>query len=301
MIEIKLENNRGHILFSNENISVKGYFTSSDDMFYHGDEMLAFLNDIRSSDDFLSRIKNINGVFTILLKVGDRLFIATDTTRVFPIFYTIIENKLFVSDSVEYLISIKSDSTINELASKEFISSGYVLGSKTLIDGINQIISDEYIIFSNIKIIDRGFRFSYSAGIKDLYIKDYEVLFKETGDVFERSFKRLIKSIEGKQVVLPLSGGYDSRLIAVMLKKYGVDDVICFTYGKIGNFELSNSERTAKVLGFKWVFIEYNDSLIEGYLGSEEFKEYSKYSGKFSSMPFLQEYFSIQYLKDNDL
>ena len=43
--------------------------------------------------------------------------------------------------------------------------------------------------------------------------------------------KKLSKSCEGKQIAIPLSGGYDSRLIASGLHKIGFKNVICFSYG----------------------------------------------------------------------
>ncbi|MCK5907634.1 MAG: asparagine synthase, partial [Flavobacteriales bacterium] len=97
------------------------------------------------------------------------------------------------------------------------------------------------------------------------------------------------------------SGGYDSRLIAVMLKKHGIDNVICYTYGKENNFELNNSEKVANELGFDWIFVPYNEKIFDNYLEGEEFDEYKDYAGKFSSMPFLQEYFAIRYLRDEKI
>ena len=82
-----------------------------------------------------------------------------------------------------------------------------------------------------------------------------------------------------------------------MLKKHQYKNVICFTYGNKNSFEIENSKKVAKALGFKWFFIEYNSKLIEGYLNTNEFKEYAHFAGKLSSMPYLQEYFAVKYLQ----
>ena len=86
-----------------------------------------------------------------------------------------------------------------------------------------------------------------------------------------------------------------------MLKKYNYKNVICFTYGRADSFEIENSKKTAKILNFKWIFVEYSKKLIENYITSKTFKEYAHYTGKYSSMPFLQEYFAVKYLKENNL
>ena len=44
--------------------------------------------------------------------------------------------------------------------------------------------------------------------------------------------KRIGESCKDRQILIPLSGGYDSRLIASGLKKIGVNNVVCFSYGQ---------------------------------------------------------------------
>jgi asparagine synthase (glutamine-hydrolysing) len=66
--------------------------------------------------------------------------------------------------------------------------------------------------------------------------------------------------------VVPLSGGLDSRIIVAMLKRLGVEDVICFTYGKKGNREAEISRQVAEALGYRWYFVEYTkEKLYDGY------------------------------------
>jgi len=54
-------------------------------------------------------------------------------------------------------------------------------------------------------------------------------------------------------------------------------------------------------LGFKWICVEYTDELINGYMDDQYFKDYYKYASNLVSMFFLQEYFALRYLKDNQL
>ncbi len=115
------------------------------------------------------------------------------------------------------------------------------------------------------------------------------------------AFECLVNSLNGRQVAVPLSGGYDSRLIAIMLKKVGYTNVYTFTYGRKGNYELENSQKTAQMLDFPWVFIEYNADLINGFINDEVFNNYCHFAGKGSSMFYMQDYFAMKYLHDNKL
>lgn len=299
MDTIKLIDNKGFSWFSSENIFIKGYFFDEENNYYEKEKALLFFKNINFDHQFIKRIKSINGIFTVIIKNNEKLFIACDSTRIFPVFYSNYRNNLFISDQVSYLKEKLNLTKIDELASEEFLASGHTHGKKTLLKNAYQLQSSEYICFENKEIKKQGFHFTYNT--KTLNRTPYSKLREQAIIAIENSFKRLIKSLNNKQVLLPLSGGYDSRLIAVLLKKYNYSNVICYTYGKKNNREIENSKRTADALNFKWVFIEYKDDVIENYANSTIFKKYANYIGKFSTMLFMQEYFAVKYLKENRL
>ncbi|MBP8792979.1 MAG: 7-cyano-7-deazaguanine synthase [Lutibacter sp.] len=297
MTSILLNINKGFSWFSTETIFVKGSFFDENNNYFEKDKAISYFKKITDPSLFIEKIKTINGIFTVLIKIEDELFIASDATRIFPLFYTNFENNLFISDDIVLLKEKLNISTFDEQASNEFLTAGHTLGNKTLLKNVFQLQSSEYICFENERINIRGFFFSYATNT--LNNSSYSELKKQAIQAFENSFKRLITSLNNRQVVIPLSGGYDSRLIAVMLKKFNYTNVICFTYGKKNNFEIENSKKTAENLGFKWIFIEYTDEIVDNYIDTSLFKEFAHYTGKYSSMPYLQEYFAIKYLKDN--
>ncbi|WP_456378513.1 asparagine synthase-related protein [Lutibacter sp.] len=296
---ISLNINKGFSWFSNEVISVKGCFFDTENNYYEKENLISFFTNIKSEKQFISKIKNINGIFTILIKLNNQILIATDTTRKFPLFYTFKNECLFISDDVLYLKNKFNINTINSQSEIEFKAAGYTLGNKTLLNTVFQIQSNEYIIFEKNKIKTQGFFFLYTTNTA--YDSSYALLEEKTIKVINNAFQRFILSLNNRTVVIPLSGGFDSRLIVALLKKYNYKKVICFTYGKQDSFEIENSKKTAKILNYKWLFVEYSKKIIENYVTSKTFKEYTHYTGKHSSMPFLQEYFAVKYLKENNL
>ncbi len=300
MIKIKLLHNKGVKWYKNETVSVKGCFFDDKNNFYEKEKMPLFFDGINKIEDFIETVSKINGIFTVILNKENQIMLASDTSRIFPLFYSVTKNDFYLSDNPVFLKETLNFHEINNDAVPEFFSYGYILGNKTLLKNIYQTQSDEYLIFEKkTKKIQSGFFFSYATDTVNNSL--YDELKKQAINVFENAFKRLIISLKSRQVVLPLSGGYDSRLIAVMLKKHNYKNVICFTFGKKGNFEVENSKNTAKILGFKWIFIEYSTELINNYLETETFKKYVHYAGKYSSMPFLQEYFAVKYLKEKNI
>ena len=112
--------------------------------------------------------------------------------------------------------------------------------------------------------------------------------------------KRLIVSLKDRTAVVPLSGGYDSRLILCLLKHAGCENVICFTYGR-PSAESELSHRVAEKLGYPWLFVDYRDIDSSQYLNDPNFHDYVRYAGNSYSMPYLQEFFAVKYLKENKL
>ena len=298
-MEIFTKKNNGFKWYKNDSVSVKGYFYDSNNIFYEKQNAVNFLSSIRNLDNFKFILPQLNGVFTIILFIDDYIIVTSDITRSFPVFYTIQKRKIFISDDVIHLKNKFQIDDVNDISEIEFKASKHVHGKKTLFKNLFQVQPSECLIIQNNNILERFFTFSYS--ILEEENSSYDKLREKTINTFENGFKRFIKSLNNRTVLVPLSGGFDSRLIAVMLRKHNYTNVICYTYGRKSSFEIENSKKTAKALGFQWYFIEYNHQLIGNFINTNEFKEYVHYAGKLSSMPYMQEYFAIKYLKENNL
>jgi len=297
MADIRLNINKGFNWYNYKNIFVKGCFFDAESNFYEKENLCSFFKDIESKKELIKKLSEINGMFTILIKQADFIFLAGDIAGMFPVFYSILNNKLILSDDIK-TFQTTGFKQFDEQSINEFTNTAHTLEKKTILKNVYRLQSSEYIIFKNNKI-EQQFYFSYST--KQTIKKPHLQLKQQAIKIFDEAFKRLIISLDNRQVILPLSGGYDSRLIAVMLKKYNYENVICFTFGRKNNAEVENSKKTAKLLDFKWLFIEYSEELIKGYVETDTFKEYIHFTGRYSSMPFLQEYFAIKYLRDNNI
>lgn len=290
----KLKINKGFHWFSSENIHFKGYFFY-ENTFYEKQNAIQKLVQFQSTSELKKAVHQFNGIFTFVISIGNTTFIACDATRIFPLFYGVDNNELLITDEIENFNS-KSICKESEI---EMLSSLHCLGNKTLFDDVFITQSSELLTVENGKIIHSEFLFSYAT---NEYSNDsYHNLKQKTINVFDNAFKRLSESIEGKKIALPLSAGYDSRLIATYLKKLDHKNVLCYTYGRASSFEIENSKKVAEELGFDWVFIPYTEELIKGFTSFYEFKEFVKFAGKYSSTPNFQEYFAVKYLKQQNL
>jgi asparagine synthase (glutamine-hydrolysing) len=98
---------------------------------------------------------------------------------------------------------------------------------------------------------------------------------------------------------LSLSGGYDSRLVACLLKKAGIKKVLCYTFGvKEGNPEWERSRTVAERLGFDWIFIDYSTINDLQFYKKKSFVDYYTYVAQYVSKFGFAQYFACNYLVD---
>jgi asparagine synthase (glutamine-hydrolysing) len=107
----------------------------------------------------------------------------------------------------------------------------------------------------------------------------------------------MIKALDNKPVFIPLSGGFDSRIIAYLLKKNRYFNVFCFTYGTTSSSEQNNAKKTAANLGYKWRFINYEQYFDYSWKQDPYFREYVDFSAGYSNKFYMQEYLALHDLR----
>ncbi len=241
--------------------------------------------------------EGLNGEFAIVAETNSRIFCAVDKLRRIPLFYITTKDNFVISDDAYYLKD-KINSRLNEKNAAEFMVAGYVTGDETLFDGIKQIRSGEFLTYQkkdNFLKTSCYFRFSHG----NYYELPEGQLLEMLDQVFVHTFSRLIESTvnQGKKLIVPLSGGLDSRIIVAMLKRLGVNDVTCVSYGRKGNRESIISKQVAEALGYDWLFVEYTAQKWHECYNSKEADCYRTFAGNLSSLPHMQDFLTVKTLK----
>lgn len=247
-------------------------------------------------------VANLCGQFTIIILLTSTAYLISDITRTFPLFYTRHrDGKWYVSDSVESLLTSSSPCTLDEFSVLEFKRAGFVTENRTLINGVRQIEPGTITILRYNDEMSKSYRyFTYANGFS-CWNCDWTELRNRAAETIDDAFQDYFQAFQGRVIMLPLSGGYDSRLLACKLKEYGLTDVICYTYGASTSQEVSISYRVAKNLGFNWLFIPYNRSLFAETLRNGVFYDYLKFAHNYSSLPHIQDFFAVYYLRKNNI
>jgi asparagine synthase (glutamine-hydrolysing) len=250
-----------------------------------------------SKKDVANFINSLDGHFAIVVQKEDFSFIAVDKIRSTQIFFTKIEDKFYVDYNPKKLVKkigfkkdIKSDAVL------ELFMSGYTIGNHTVYKNLKSLKAGELVIFSSIN----PEYIQYYGFFGNIEYKNYDSLLEELSELTLNIFRKMLSQIGDRQIIIPLSAGNDSRLIASILKHLGAINVKCYSYGSIGNFEANIAQNIAKKLEYEYIFIPLSYKSEKNYYASEDYKKYLNFSETYSSIPYIQSLSTVKYLKDMD-
>jgi asparagine synthase (glutamine-hydrolysing) len=232
-------------------------------------------------------IPELNGAWALVIRWADsRLLAATDRLRSIPLFYAQLADEFIIASSTECILGRHPALSIDETCAAEFLLAGYVTGAQTLFKGVSQVRSAEIIEcnWANGMLALSSTRY-YRFLPQQQFEASEARLEERLESVLDSVFSRLVSALNGRPVIVPLSGGIDSRLVAALLKRHGCEEALCFTYGRQGNEESAISRQVASVLGYRWRFIEYDGNIWAQAVNSRAMDRYWEFSSNASSLP----------------
>ncbi len=279
-------------------VAGKGFYQ---DKLYKDDEFHTLVSSWSTKEDFIKGIQELNGFYALISLQGGQLFAAVDRVRSIPLFYAQKAQEFYLSDCADWVREKVGNTKLDLLAKGEFLLTGYVTGSDTLFPDVKQIQAGECIFIEDTPggiTVEKHRYYEYIHNYPDSVTE--EELITVHDEVLLNIFNRLIQIAAGRTIVVPLSGGLDSRLIVLMLKRLGYDKVIAFSYGRPGNSESVVSKQVADSLGIQWEFVEYSNDMWYQWYHSDEYKKYASFSDGCTSLPHIQDWPAVWHLKKNN-
>lgn len=255
--------------------------------------LAAIIDACTSDETWLATIRRLNGCFAVVTEQGDGVLAAVDRIRSIPLFWGGGTGSTVVSDDA-HRVPVRAEApALDPDCEIEFSLTGYVTGAQTLRPGVRQLEAGTWMRWSN-----RGHPAPQALRYYAFTHGDFDTaavpqLIDRLAGVHEAVFLRLLDSAQGRPIVVPLSGGYDSRLIGVSLRDLGARDVLCYSYGVPGNWESKISKELADYLGFRWEFVPYDARRWRAWAETKEFREYFHLAGNLTSVPHVQDWPAI--------
>jgi len=217
------------------------------------------LNAASTTDTFRSIVARCNGFFAAVKWHGDTVYASVDHARSMPLFYAVSEDNLYLSDDACWIAEQLGGLELDSASEQEYALAGYTTGTSTLDKRVRQLQAGEMLSATQVngRIELRAVRwFQYKHKLSEEWGE--AELAQRCDAAVEAAFNRLIQYADGRLIAVPLSAGYDSRLILLMLKRLDYGNVLAFSYGRPGNAESRASRLTAQRLGFNWEFVPCN-------------------------------------------
>ncbi len=275
---------------------VRGY-AHLDDQFLAAAGLAEILDACPTEEKWQQTVSRLNGCFAAVSRRGNAVLAAVDRVRSIPLFHGTKGGRRKISDSAYGIAGGSEASCTDQVAGIEFELTGYVTGAGTLVEGVSQIQAGELLRWNaeSAGAPERKFYHVFAHG--DYFRADAQDLIARLEIVHGNVFRRLVAGASGRTIVVPLSGGFDSRLIGVSLRDLGVRNVICYSYGLPGNWEAKISQELAKYLGFQWEFVPYSPERWLKWAASERFGAYFRAAGNLTSVPHVQDWPAVAELQ----
>lgn len=238
-------------------------------------------------------LEKVDGSFAVVINSNDYLLAAVDRIRSFPLFYKIEDQKMLITDNI---LSFEKEFIFNNLAEGVFKKIFCTVGSDTLLQDWKQIQPGEFIFLN--KLTGDFSASKYFVFRSKLPTRKINRL--ELKELFLNVFKSILYKIGDKQIIVPLSGGYDSRCIIAILKELAAKNIFVYTYGTNDSFEKKIAQKVVQQLNLDWHFVEYTDELQDSFF-TEKWEKFSCKNHHFTSLPNEQDFFALLYLHENKL
>lgn len=272
-----------------------GYFAGHvhvDDQWLSIDDIQDQLNTVESAADLSVLLQNWNGFFALILETQGSNFMACDIARSIPLFWhadmldgVTIKDQLAASDGIATVWQQE----------EVLVQAEFVPGHASLRYGWQQLQAGEILeITSSLCYLHTYFDHRRTTPVTS----NKEQLEQDFSDLIVAQTKRLISWANGRTIVVPLSGGYDSRIILAALKQLDYPALKAFTYGQEDSTEAKIARQVCETLEIDWQFVPYTPELL-AHFGQYNWTAYTHYAGNLCSIPQDQDYFALAHLRES--
>ena len=277
--------------FNDAIIYFKGF--CNDDKF---NNLVRKIKENNSDIKLSSIISNLENNFSIIIKKKKDIYAFTDKIKSFPLLYYFDSLDFIIFENYDSIKHAKLNLVLDKKQIFYFSLSGYTFDNKTIYSNIKPIKGGTYIHFCNGKVYEKTY---YSFNKKT--VRNNLSLEHKLKKINKNIILKLIESCKNKQIAVPLSAGYDSRLIVSGLKKYGFKNIITFSYGRKNNKEVKIAQLIANYLKIPWFYIPFTNKKLREVKKSKQYIDYENYADNLTSIHFPQDFAAIQHLQENNI
>lgn len=232
---------------------------------------------------------SLRGFFSIIYVRNEQILVISDTARSRPLLWKMVDSTLFITDYWRSLSQKIDLSMVEEVSAEEFRISGFVGSSQTLVPGVESIGPAEVVVWRH-EIECQRFRYYNFCSVADQLIGDDDThkAVIELHDALRAVVARLINYADGRPIIVPLSGGVDSRALLSVLFSVGYHDIRTFSFGSFWSQDFQVGNKIARAYGVPHKEIKYDRISWRRLTKLKWFDNYLDHSHGLVSVPNFQ-------------
>ena len=232
----------------------------------------------------------LEGFYAAIIDAGGSAYLVADGVRSLPLYYSDNTGRVVVSDDGE-TVATAVGADRDPVPAAEFLLTRYVTGPDTVWEGVCSTQAGEVV-----RLDGTPTRRTYRE-----YWPDTSATTGDPQAVLARGLDRALDRLEavagGRRIVLPLSGGYDSRLLAASLVERGLP-VTAFAFGRPGHPDVAVSREVADRLGIDWTLVAYDRALWRDWYHGPAGEQRRERGFGGDALPFLAAHPAVQRLRE---
>lgn len=241
----------------------------------------------RTDEDIAAALLRAPFLFALILESADGVLAAADRVRSTPVFHARDASGAPVvgNDARAIVEEIPLPDPDGE-ALLEIEMAGFVTGDATVYRNLRQVPPGAFVRFPASgapPILNRYFR--YLPG----NVPTAGDPVSRLGTVLKTIFSELVARLDGRQVLVPISGGLDSCLVLAMLKAHGCRALSSFSYGMPGNTDATAGRAVAERLDVPWRFVASRPAAHRAFFRGPAAREFWRFADGLSCVPSPQD------------
>ena len=231
------------------------------------------------------------GAWTLIEADDDLVRLTTDRTRSHHLLFTRAGDTWVISDDPEELRRHAPAWVRDEEAAEVFLHAGFTPGTRTLAHEVYATPAGSVVeLRPDGTWSSRSWEIYRYAADPITSPEEFAAVFRSALDT---AVERVLQEIDGRQILVPLSGGLDSRLLAVWLKRHGARDVVTFTYGVPGSSEVAISRGVAEALELDWFTVDLDPAEVARSWAGPDGVDFQRRTWGLTSLPHVQDWYAL--------
>lgn len=246
------------------------------------------------------------GMFAAVVVCANEVAIVTNRSRAYSVLFAHAAGKWVIADRPEPLQNEFGLNALNRAAAAEFAHTSFVVGTDTLLQGVSAAPAGSVITLRPKNGKDSGegtveIRPYHMHGYGPEEVTDPVQMSQTMKRALEVVLRRTMEYADGRQLLIPLSGGIDSRLLVALLSRAKYPNLRAFTYGKTGSSEVAISRQVADRFGVSWVGIDLDPREVRRSWAGSEAKRFVEYCWDAQALPHIQDWYALSQLRARGL